>query len=466
MSSSTLPPPKISLGALSKLAGPIFVSNIAIIGSGTIDTIMAGNLGRNDLAAVALGIAATISVLMGLVGTLQGLSPICGHHYGARQYHLIGQELNQGMWVVLLLTLIGFPILSMTDFWIGLANPAPEVGAMAAQYMFWTALSLPGSLAARTFISINAAVSRPHVAMWISLGMLALKAPLNYVFMYSMGLGGGGAGISFFVLTYLSLLCYVIIWKLDPFYKPLHADHIRGPRWLMIKEQLRVGVPMGMCTFFEVSSFTFMQIFVSRFGATTASAHQIVSNITSLCYMIPFSIGVATSILVSQTLGARWPSLSFYVLKRSLKITCTIALLSSIILIFARGSILWIYTKDAAVHALAMHIIIFGCIYHVFDAMQTTSSFALRGFRVTTVPMIIYGVMLWGLGLGLGYYLSFSGEIFGGPYGVYGFWGATALGLFFTGISLAAMALWVGRQHAKDDTHSAQEIQAAIEGRA
>ena len=64
--------------ALASLAGPIFVANIAIIGSGTIDTIMAGQLGKDHLAAITLGISATICVLMGLVGVLQGLSPSPG----------------------------------------------------------------------------------------------------------------------------------------------------------------------------------------------------------------------------------------------------------------------------------------------------------------------------------------------------------------------------------------------------
>lgn len=68
MTQNSLPPPNTSLKALLQLAGPIFVANIAIIGSGTIDTIMAGRLGKDHLAAIALGIAATISVLMGLVG--------------------------------------------------------------------------------------------------------------------------------------------------------------------------------------------------------------------------------------------------------------------------------------------------------------------------------------------------------------------------------------------------------------
>lgn len=461
-----LPPPDISLTALCRLAGPIFIANIAIVGSGTIDTIMAGRLGAEHLAAVALGISATISVLMGLVGILMGLSPIAGHHFGAQRFSEIGKELNQSLWLVLALSVIGLPILLSTDFWINLGQAQGSVAEMAAEYMFWTALALPGSMAARTFIAVNAAVSRPRMTMWVSLGMLILKVPLNAIFMTGWlgfpAMGGAGAGVSFCVLTYLSLAAYSLIWRFDPYYRRMHAPAVSGPNWKMLREQLRVGVPMGLSTFFEVSSFTLMAIFVSRFGPETLSAHQIVANLTSMCYMLPLSIGISSSVLISQCLGARWPALSREVFRRCLRLTTCIALAVSLVLFFGRSGILWLYTSEAHVHDLAATILLFGCFYHVFDALQTTSSFSLRGYRVTTMPMVIYGVMLWGVGLGLGFQFAFGFEWAGGPYGVFGFWGCTAAGLMLTGLTLAGMAEWVSRSFAKEETHTAKEVAAAI----
>ena len=119
---SHLTPPKTSLKALARLAGPIFVANISIIGSGTIDTIMAGQLGKDHLAAIALGLAATVSVVMGLVGILQSLSPIAGHHYGARRYRAIGEELQQNIWLGIFLSFIGVPLLLYSDLWISMGQ--------------------------------------------------------------------------------------------------------------------------------------------------------------------------------------------------------------------------------------------------------------------------------------------------------------------------------------------------------
>ncbi len=452
-----LTPPDISLRAIAKLATPIFVANMAIMGSGTIDTIMAGHLGPEHLAAMALGIASMISVFMGLTGILQGLSPIAGHHFGAKRFHMIGFELTQCLWLAAILSVIGFLILGNTEFWTGLAQVQGNVKDMATTYLSICVFGLPAALAGRAFIALNAAVSRPKITMYISVGMLLLKAPLNALFMYGWfgcpALGGAGAALSSSILSWLSLFAFIYVWKRDKFYDSFRAERWYGPNLKSLANHLRIGVPIGLSTFFEVSSFTLMAIFVSRFGAITVSAHQIVANITNICFMIPLSIGISASVLVSQCLGAGWPSIAKEATKCTLSIAVAIAMVVVTALYFGRVSVISLYTSDAQVIQIAASLLIFGVIYHVFDAMQTVGCFALRGYRVTVLPMIIYGVLLWGVGLMGGYYMGFNGAGFDGPWGAYGFWGMMALGLILAGTTLASLALWTAYKKAKSDKH-------------
>jgi len=155
-----LTPPDISGRAIAKLAGPIFVANIAIVGGGTIDTIMAGHLGADHLAAIALGLASMIMVFMGLVGILQGMSPLAGHHFGARKFEKIGFELSQCLWLAFFLCFIGMPLLGCTDIWTNLAQAQGPVKTMASQYLLISMLGLPAAMGGRAFIALNAAVSR------------------------------------------------------------------------------------------------------------------------------------------------------------------------------------------------------------------------------------------------------------------------------------------------------------------
>ena len=88
-----LTPPDASLRALLRLAWPLFIANLAVVGNGTIDAIMAGRLSPNDMAGVAVASSIYITVYIGFMAVLQALSPIAGHHYGAQRWRAIGDDL-------------------------------------------------------------------------------------------------------------------------------------------------------------------------------------------------------------------------------------------------------------------------------------------------------------------------------------------------------------------------------------
>ncbi len=451
--------PDVSLAALAKLAAPIFVANLALMGSATIDTIMAGNLGKEHLAVVALGGATSVMVLFGLVGILQGLSPIVGHHYGAKRWNLIGFELAQNLWLALLLGVIGCLLLLQTDWWTAFGGVSGEVARMTSLFLVFSAPGIFASIVSRSFIALNAAVSRPRVTMYVSLLMLACKIPLNCVFMYGWfgfpALGGAGAGLSLAVDAWIALICYIVIYKRDSFYDRMRAERFFLPQIKALAAQLRLGLPIGLSIFFEVSSFTLMAIFISRLGTTDVSAHQIVGNITATLYQIPLSIAIAVCVMVSQCLGAGSPQRAREITVRGLKAAMAIAACSVAFLYFERDLLLSFYSKEAAVTTLAASLLVYGMIYHVTDAAQTVSNFVLRGYRVTVVPMIIYGVMLWCVGLGGGYYFAFDGSlVFGEPQRANGFWMCTAVGLCLAGVLLTAIALWVSHTRLADENVS------------
>ena len=73
-----------------------------------------------------------------------------------------------------------------------------------------------------------------------------------------------------------------------------------------------------------------------------------------------------------------------------------------------RPHIIAAYTPDAQVIAAAMPLVLIIVFYHLFDALQITTAFVLRAYKVTLVPTVIYAVALWGIGLGGGYLLGFD----------------------------------------------------------
>ncbi len=94
---------------------------------------------------------------------------------------------------------------------------------------------------------------------------------------------------------------------------------------------------------------------------------------------------------------------------------------------------------------MALSLIGFAVLFHVFDAVQGMSTFILRGYRQTFWPMVIYGVALWALGLGGGAWIAFNSTPVGAPRGAPGFWEAATLALAIA----AGMLAWLACAEAK-----------------
>ena len=444
MASASRPePPDASTSAILKLAWPLLLANLAVVGNGTIDAVMAGRLSADNMAAVAVASSIYVTVYIGFMAVLQALSPIAGHHFGARRWRAIGEDLQQALWLSGLLLLLALPCLMATGFWTGLAGVDGHVAEIVSVYLHAVAFGLPAALATRVFVSLNAAVSRPKVTMITNLTALALKAPLNAVFMYGWGpidaMGGAGAGMATGILAWLSFGMSAAIWHFDRFYERFRSPTVHGPRWSRQRELLKLGLPIGLSTLFEVTSFTFMAVLIARLGAVAVAGHQIVANLIALLFMVPLSLGIATSVLVAQSLGSSAPTVARSATARGFRLAMAVALLAATMLWVMREPVVHLYTTDPEVERMALSLLGVAALFHVFDATQGMGSFVLRGYRQTFWPMVIYGVTLWGLGLGGGTWIAFATTPFGPPRGALGFWEAAAVALAITAVALAAL---------------------------
>ena len=446
--------PDVGTRALLRLAGPIFVAQLAVMGLAVIDTMMAGRLSATDLAAVAIGSSIYVSVYVGFMGILQALTPIAGHHFGAGRFEEIGVDLVQAMWLVAFLTLIGVTVLTWHDPWLRLTGAPPDVARVASTYLDAIACGMPASLATRAFVALNSAVSRPQVTMTIQLLALLAKVPLNLLFMYGAGpipaLGGAGCGVASAVIAYLTFVLSFAVWRLDPRFAPFRGQRSWKLNWARQRELLKLGLPSGGSMLIEVTSFTFIALFLARFGAQTLGGHQIVANLISVLFMLPMALGVATGVLVAQSLGANAPLTARSAARRGFLVGALGGAGVLLVVWLLREQIVRAYTIDAGVAAVALHLYGLACVFHAVDVFQGIAGFILRGYKVATLPMVIHGVSLWGIGLGGGYVLAFL-RPGGWPLdGAFTFWLAAAVGLALTAVGLCCLAVRIANQHVTD----------------
>lgn len=113
---------RAGIKSILKLAAPIGAANLAIVCSGTIDTIMAGQTSAEDLAGVALGIAVATWISISLAGILQGVSPISGFAFGAKRFREVGDSLHQCLYLAVGLAVPGLVLTLQTKMWMAVAR--------------------------------------------------------------------------------------------------------------------------------------------------------------------------------------------------------------------------------------------------------------------------------------------------------------------------------------------------------
>jgi MATE family multidrug resistance protein len=83
----------------------------------------------------------------------------------------------------------------------------------------------------------------------------------------------------------------------------------------------------------------------------------------------------------------------------------------------------------------------------VVDAVQAVCVFILRSYGVATASLVIYCVLLWGVGLGGGYLLAYEGVLDIAPLGTpSAFWMAGAFALSLTSIAFLTLLWRAARQ--------------------
>jgi MATE family multidrug resistance protein len=414
-----------------------------------IDTVMTGHASPADLAAMGLGASVYSSVFMGLTGVISALNPIVAHHYGAQRWAAIGPSYVQGLWLALLLSLVGIPILAFPEPWLAYLGTAPDVTALVTEYLRLLSLALPASLLFRATYAFNVAVSRPKVMMIVQVAGLVLKIALNYALIFGQlglpRLGVVGCGLASLIVTWALCGMGWAYTHLDPAYRRF-AIRLARPRWTALKEHLQLGVPIGLAYALESTSFSFVTLLIARLGTHVTGGHQIVSNIAALSFQVPLALSLATATLTAHAIGSGDPALARRTGFTGIRVAMTVAALTAFTCWTLRRGIVGLYTGDAAVTGVALSLIGYFAGFHVFDALQGITAFVLRAYKVTVVPTVIYAVALWGLGLVGGYALAFH-SVLGGPRGAPGLWLMQSVALGLTSGLLFALYLWVlGRQ--------------------
>lgn len=380
---------------------PILVAQVSTAGVTFINTTMAGHAGADDLAGVSVGAGLFYPLLASIIGLLMAGTPLMAQLIGRKERESLpfivrsGMVIGLSVWALFTAAYFFF----INDLLASLALEA-AVEHIARYYLmtmigvvFFLALMIPLRCLTDTAGSTS-------ISMKLFLMAPVINGIFNYLFIYGHGgmpaLGGIGAGLAT-MMTYgflLGLFLLVVMKSKDLGGRQIFAS--LALRSKDLREYLVVGVPSGLSIFMEMSLFSLIIVFLSRYGTDALAAYQIADNFASLVYMLPVSCSMALTILIATAVGAGDMTLARRYKKAGFVVAMAGAMMTASFTVLFRNSIGSVYTDDAAVALIAGQFLIYSAGWQLFDAISTPIQGILRGLKDTRISFVLMVLAYWG----------------------------------------------------------------------
>jgi MATE family multidrug resistance protein len=421
MTSSRVPPwsgARTEITRLAGLAWPVTVAYIGTVLMGTVDTIMAGRLGAQALAAVALG--ATWHIAVGIVafGAARAIDPVVSQAFGAGDRRAVSAALRHGLAMGAVLSLPLMALLALAAPGLRILGQSEELVPVAARYCAILVAGAPALLGFMILRQYLQALGHMREATVVIVFANVLNAGLNAVLMFGLlgfpALGPLGCALATAACQWFM---FGALWWLS-------RSTIAGFRdgspleplaWGPVARLLVIGVPLGLQFALEVWAFHAAAFLVGRFGQVAFAGHAIAMNVATLSFMLPNGLAAAAATRVGQLVGAGlpWARTAWVAVGLGAGVMAAPALLFTL----APGPLAGLYTHDPGVLAVAATLLPLAGAFQLFDGTQVVCFGALRGAGDIHWPAAANIVGYWALGLPIGAWLAFQGG--GGPRGIW-----------------------------------------------
>jgi len=438
------------LRATLGLAWPLILANLTQQAIQATDILLMGRLGATQLAAATLALNLTFTFNLLLLGILIASSPMMATALGRRFNAVrdVRRTFRSGLWLL---------IFALPPYWLVLWH----VGALMRAFGESAELARQGQIFLRAYMwstagwllfqllrNFVAALERPRIVLWLSLGGIALNAVLSWALIFghlglpALELVGGGVGSSVTWLIMCSAL--ITVTSLD---RKFRRFHLFGRWWRFDGQRtlamIKLGWPIGVTMALEMGVFALAAYFMGWIGAPAVAGHAVALQIAALTFMVPLGLGQAATVRVGLALGrgdsrgiskAGWTAWTLGVGFMGVMALGMWAAPHSLVTLFLRD-----VPANAVAIALAVSFLKVAAAFQLVDGAQVIGAGMLRGLHDTRWPLIFALVGYWVVGLGIGAWLAFAADWKG-----VGIWVGLASGLAV--VAALMLARWLLRE--------------------
>lgn len=360
---------------LSRLAWPVVLARLGIMGMSVVDVMAVGQFAPAELPYQALGWAPIGVLTLSGIGLLTGVQVLGARAIGAGQPQQAGGAWRRGLMVSLLAGLGAVAVIwlcgprAFTVFGISreLAVPSSQVAGILV-------LSVPLHFVYVTSAFFLESIQRPLASTLAIWGTNAVNLALNLALVPRLG-AVGSAWCTVGARACLAAALVLWIWRLRDAEHWGVRQRARGPSYSAL---LGVGLAALVSHAAEAGAFSGMTIIAGRLGAEAVSAYQILLNLLAIVFMVSLGVSSATAVLTSEATGrgapgeARRASFAGLALNSALMLTAAAGVLA-----FA-GLIGRAYTRSPSLAQVVSGLMGFAALIMLPDGGQAVAAGALR----------------------------------------------------------------------------------------
>ena len=392
------------LGPLIQLSWPIAVSMLSYSVMTAVDTLFVGRKGPCAIAAVGLGGLVSFGLLTFAMGLLRAGKVMIAHAVGANEEDRVDIIARSNLRLSLLLSAVTLAATVAIAPLLARAFDEPLAGRLVVRYVLVRAAAIPFFLMATSLRECSQALGDSRRPMNAALAANLANIPFNAWLVLGLDWGVVGSALANVLAQVIDFGCLAMQrrgW--------LKRGGIDGAAVWRI---LRLGWPLGVEMFLDVSSFAALAFIIARFGAVELAAHQIALQVSQLAILPLLALAEAASVLVGQASGARRLDAVRPIVRSALWVGLSYAAVLGLVLTLGHESIAGLFTDDRGVHWLSALLIQMVAGFQLGFVLYSVGRAVLRGLgdlRFTALTTVgVAWICTPTLGLLLGHYLGWG----------------------------------------------------------
>lgn len=399
------------LAELVRLALPVIVARAGLMTMVTVDTLVVGRYGSQDLAY--LGLAGSFQgALMGtLVGLLLGTIVLTAQAVGAGREVDAGAVFHRSLPYAALVGLLATAFCFLGEPMFLLLGQDPGLSAGAGRVMIVYGYGMVGAALFVTASFFLEGLKRPMAGVVATIIANVVNVLLDWALVFGrLGFPELGAEGSAWATTIIrwgmaaGLIAY--IWMLPDAER--YGIRRRTPKlWRNGVEQRRLGYAAGLSNGLEASSFSALTLFAGWLGPLAIGAYTVGLNLLALPFMAALGFAAATAVQVGAAYGAGNRRATARAGWMGLAVTSVILGLVGVGFAVFPETIAHAFSEDPALIAVTVPVVAFSAYILVADGGQVVMAQALRGRSDAWVPTALHFISYFAIMMPLSYALAF-----------------------------------------------------------